>query len=100
MNTGHHAGSDTSRRDEFCDLWSEERTMGKQTALAVILAVFASASMAALPTFDEVDANGDGQITMKEASTHEGLMTTFDKADENRDGQLSKAEYEKLKSSS
>lgn len=74
--------------------------MGKQTALAVLLAVFAGASMAALPTFDEVDTNGDGKISMKEASTHEGVMTTFDKADENRDGQLSKAEYEKLKTSS
>lgn len=74
--------------------------MGKQTALAVLLAVFAGASMASLPTFDEVDTNGDGKISMKEASTHEGVMTTFDKADENRDGQLSKAEYEKLKTSS
>ena len=74
--------------------------MGKQTALGIMLAVFASASWAALPTFDEVDANGDGKITMKEASTHEGLMTTFDKADVDRDGLLSKAEYEQLKSKS
>ena len=72
--------------------------MGKQTALALILAVFTGASMAALPTFDEVDTNGDGKITMQEASTHEGLMTTFDKADMDRDGLLSKAEYQKLKS--
>ncbi len=72
--------------------------MGKRTALALILAVFAGASMAALPTFDEVDTNGDGKITMKEASSHEGLMTSFDKADVDRDGLLSKAEYQKLKS--
>ena len=70
--------------------------MAKQTALALILAVFAGASMAALPTFDEVDTNGDGKISMKEASRHEGLMTTFDKADVDRDGLLSKAEYQKL----
>ncbi len=70
--------------------------MAKQTALALILAVFAGASMAALPTFAEVDTNGDGKITMKEASSHEGLMTTFDKADVDRDGLLSKAEYQKL----
>ena len=74
--------------------------MGKQTALGLILAVFAGASMAALPTFDEVDTNGDGKISMKEASTHEGLMTTFEKADVDHDGLLSKAEYEKLKSQS
>ncbi len=72
--------------------------MGKRTALALILAVFAGASMAALPTFDEVDTNGDGKITLKEASSHEGLMTSFDKADVDRDGLLSKAEYQKLKS--
>ena len=70
--------------------------MAKQTALALILAVFAGASLAALPTFAEVDTNGDGKITMKEASSHEGLMTTFDKADVDRDGLLSKAEYQKL----
>lgn len=74
--------------------------MGKQTALGIVLAVFASASMAALPTFDEVDTNGDGKITMKEAATHEGLMISFDEADVNRDGLLSKAEYQELKSKS
>lgn len=74
--------------------------MGKQTALGIVLAVLASASMAALPTFDEVDVNGDGKITMKEAASHEGLMTSFDQADADRDGLLSKAEYQKLKSKS
>lgn len=74
--------------------------MGKQTALAVLLAVFAAASMAALPTFDEVDTNGDGKITMQEASSYQRLMTTFDKADEDRDGLLSKGEYQKLTSKS
>ncbi len=71
--------------------------MGKQSALAVLLSVFAGASMAALPAFNDVDANGDGNITMKEASSFEGLMAAFDKADEDRDGLLSRAEYQKLK---
>lgn len=74
--------------------------MGKQTALGIVLAVFAGASLAALPAFEEVDTNGDGKITMSEASTHEGLMASFDQADADRDGLLSKAEYEKLKSKS
>lgn len=74
--------------------------MAKQTALAIFLAVFAAASMAALPTFDEVDTNGDGKITMEEASSHQGLMATFDQADVDRDGLLSKAEYQKLTSKS
>lgn len=70
--------------------------MGKQSALALILAVFAGASMAALPTFAEVDTNGDGKISMKEASSWESLVAGFDKADADRDGMLSKAEYRKL----
>lgn len=74
--------------------------MGKQSALAVVLAVFAGASMAALPEFAEVDSNGDGKITMREASSWGSLMTSFDEADQDRDGLLSKAEYQKLKSSS
>jgi len=74
--------------------------MVKQSALAVLLVVFAGASMAAPPSFDEVDSNGDGKITMREAATHEGLMISFDEADEDRDGLLSKTEYDKLKSPS
>jgi hypothetical protein len=70
--------------------------MGKQSALAIFLAVFAGASMAALPTFAEVDTDGDGKISMKEASSWEGLMVGFDKADVDRDGLLSEAEYKKL----
>lgn len=73
--------------------------MGKRSALAVFLAVFAAASMAALPTFAEVDTNGDGKITMQEASSWERLMTSFDEADEDRDGLLSKSEYKKLQAS-
>ncbi len=74
--------------------------MGRKTTLAVFLVVFAGASMAALPTFSEVDTNGDGKITMKEASSYEGLMAAFDKADQDRDGLISKAEYQKLKETS
>ncbi len=74
--------------------------MVNQTALAIFLAVFAAASMAALPTFDEVGTNGDGKITMEEASSHQGLITTFDQADVDRDGLLSKAEYQRLTSKS
>lgn len=70
--------------------------MGKRTALGVMLVVFAGASMAAPPTFEEVDTNGDGKITMKEAASHQGLMSTFEEADANHDGLLSKAEYRKL----
>ena len=97
---GHLAKFGKYRRDEHCNLRNEEKTMGKQSALAVLLSVFAGASMAALPAFNDVDANGDGKITMKEASSIEGLMAAFDNADVDRDGLLSKAEYQKLKAKS
>lgn len=45
-----------------------------------------------LPSFDEVDSNGDGSIDRAEASAVEGL--DFASADANQDGALSREEYE------
>lgn len=54
---------------------------------------FASAALAqGMPAFEEVDANGDGQISQEEAAAIEGL--DFATADTNQDGALSREEYE------
>jgi hypothetical protein len=45
-----------------------------------------------LPSFDDVDTNGDGAISASEAAAVEGL--DFTSADANQDGALSRAEYE------
>ncbi len=58
----------------------------------MFLAMFSGAALAAPPAFEEVDANGDGAISMAEASAVEGL--DFRQADTNQDGALSKKEYE------
>ena len=44
-----------------------------------------------LPAFEDVDANGDGQITRQEAAAIEAL--DFTAADTNQDGTLSMEEY-------
>jgi hypothetical protein len=44
-----------------------------------------------LPSFEEVDTNADGQISMEEAAAIEGL--DFATADTNQDGALDQEEY-------
>jgi hypothetical protein len=46
-----------------------------------------------LPSFEKVDADGNGAISNAEASAVPGLIDMFSTADVDKDGQLSKAEY-------
>ena len=53
---------------------------------------FSGAALAQeLPSFEEVDANADGLISMEEAAAIEGL--DFATADTNQDGSLDQEEY-------
>ena len=45
------------------------------------------------PSFEELDANGDGAISKQEAAANAGLSQVFDQADANADGSLSADEY-------
>ena len=47
----------------------------------------------AAPTFESLDKNADGQISIQEATSHDDLFVAFKKLDTNKDGQLSKAEF-------
>ena len=51
----------------------------------------AALAQATLPSFEEVDANADGQISMEEAAAIEGL--DFATADVDQDGALNPEEY-------
>lgn len=58
----------------------------------LILAGFAGSAMAqGMPTFEEVDANSDGQISQEEAAAIEGL--DFATADADQNGSLSVEEF-------
>jgi Ca2+-binding EF-hand superfamily protein len=51
--------------------------------------VFAQAA----PTFESLDKNSDGKISIQEATTNDDLFVAFEKLDTNKDGALTKAEF-------
>lgn len=57
-----------------------------------------AASPAPLPdgSFQGLDLNGDGRISLAEATGHPEIMARFDRADRDRDGHLSKYEFARL----
>jgi hypothetical protein len=63
----------------------------------VALAAFGLSGLALaqeLPTFEQVDTNGDGAISATEAAAVEGL--DFRTADANQDGMIDRQEYRAL----
>ena len=66
----------------------------------VSAAAFAAPAMAGdkkdLPSFTELDKDGDGYISASEAGAHEWLAANFAKADTDQDGRLSPSEFLKL----
>ena len=70
--------------------------MQRYQMLAAILgsALFAGViSAQSAPSFDSLDANKDGQISIQEATPHDDLFVAFKKLDANKDGMLSKDEF-------
>jgi hypothetical protein len=66
--------------------------MTRNALRTLVLIGFTGAAMAqAMPTFEEVDANSDGQISQEEAAAIEGL--DFATADTDQNGSLSMEEY-------
>jgi len=68
------------------------------TAAAALLAVtaFADETMAST-TFESLDKNADGRITVSEATADKSLASNFATADANSDGAVSKEEFAKWK---
>jgi hypothetical protein len=59
--------------------------------LGLLGVLCAGAALAQAPSFEEVDANMDGQIDQSEAAVVEGL--DFATADANQDGHIDRAEW-------
>jgi hypothetical protein len=47
-------------------------------------------------SFNALDLNGDGRLSLAEAAGYGDIMTRFARADRNRDGKLTKVEFERL----
>ena len=47
-------------------------------------------------SFDALDINEDGKLSLAEAAGYSDIVTRFERADRNKDGRLTKAEFERL----
>lgn len=66
--------------------------------LAALGALAATGVLAAdaKPTFESLDKNGDGKISLSEASTNDALFVAFKSLDTNKDGELTREEFSKF----
>jgi hypothetical protein len=48
-------------------------------------------------TFESLDKNGDGKISVAEASSHDALFVAFKDLDKDRDGNLTREEFAAFK---
>lgn len=49
------------------------------------------------PSFDKLDQNHDGKISLNEASVDDALFVAFKQLDTNKDGELTREEFAKYK---
>lgn len=65
--------------------------------IAVVLGLFAAGALAAQagapPTFESLDKNGDGKVSLNEAAENDALFVAFKSLDSNKDGLLSREEF-------
>ena len=66
------------------------------TALALMAASGLAWATGGAASFQELDSNRDGQITLDEAKKSPDLKANFTQADANKDGKLDAAEFSAL----
>ena len=66
--------------------------------LATLGVLAAGAALAqAKPSFESLDKNGDGKISLNEASTDDTLFVAFKQLDSDKNGELTREEFAKHK---
>ena len=69
-----------------------------RTLLSAALSLFVAAALAAQsdaakPSFESLDKNSDGKISLNEAADNDALFVAFKSLDTNKDGVLSREEF-------
>jgi Ca2+-binding EF-hand superfamily protein len=69
--------------------------MARYSALIALTGFIAASTVhaQAAPTFESLDKNGDGKISLNEASDNDDLFVKFKTLDKDKDGTLSKEEF-------
>jgi Ca2+-binding EF-hand superfamily protein len=62
-------------------------------ALAALVAGLALAAQPAKPSFESLDKNSDGKVSLNEAAENDALFVAFKSLDTNKDGMLSTEEF-------
>jgi len=69
------------------------------TAPALLAGLLAAGPLLAqaqnTPSFESLDKNGDGKISLNEASSDDALFVAFKSLDTNKDGELTREEFAK-----
>jgi Ca2+-binding EF-hand superfamily protein len=78
------------------------RNITRATGMLIATLTLASAAYAqsGKPSFESLDKNADGKISLDEASADPALFTAFKTLDTNKDGYLSKEEFSAFKPAS
>lgn len=73
--------------------------LGKRIRLAALCCAAPLAACEAppeVPSFEAMDTNADGQVSLLEAEHHDRVLRGFEQADSNHDALLDRSEYEAL----
>jgi Ca2+-binding EF-hand superfamily protein len=74
------------------------RSALKPVVAASLLTLLAGGALAqGKPTFESLDKNGDGKISLSEASENDALFVAFKSLDTDKDGSLTREEFAKYK---
>lgn len=65
----------------------------------LLLTALASLAATAIPTFEELDINGDGYTSKTEAKAYKDMSKKWAKVDTNKDGRADIDEFTRLESS-